>query len=69
MTIRNPRRAKRFAQAIRHYGIITLGADSLIDMLTDARHWCDRHGLCYGDLDRIAHKHYLAEIEDEWRLS
>lgn len=44
-------------------------AANLIDLLADARHWCDRHGQCYGDLDRIAHDHYLAELWAERRAS
>ena len=35
--------------------------EGLIDLLTDARHWCDRNGECFADLDRIAYRHYLDE--------
>lgn len=41
------------------------GSEGLIDLLADARHWCDRHSEAFGDLDRIAHQHYLAELEEE----
>jgi hypothetical protein len=40
---------------------------SVIDMLADARHWCDRNGQSYAELDRIAYRHYLAEIDEERR--
>ncbi len=36
---------------------------NVIDLLTDLRHYCDRERLCLGDLDRIAHGHYTAELE------
>lgn len=35
--------------------------EDVIDLLADLRHYCDREGLCLGDLDRMAHQHYLAE--------
>lgn len=31
--------------------------EDLIDFLTDLRHFCDRAGLDFGHLDRIAHDH------------
>jgi hypothetical protein len=36
---------------------------SVIDILTDLRHYCDREGLDMGHLDRIARGHYLVECE------
>ena len=62
-------RAKRCAQAIRSYNDEWDEKSNLIDFLADARHWCDRKGLCFGDLDRMAHQHYLAELSDERRQS
>ena len=38
------------------------GREKLIDLLADARHWCDRHGESFAELDRIAHVHYLHEL-------
>jgi hypothetical protein len=35
----------------------------LIDLLADIRHFCDTEELALGDLDRIAHGHYLAEVQ------
>lgn len=34
---------------------------AVTDLLADLRHFCDAHKLCFGDLDRIAHGHYVAE--------
>lgn len=39
--------------------------ESLIDLLADARHWCDANSLSFADLDRQAYQHYLAETEAE----
>ena len=38
-----------------------------MDLLTDARHWCDLNGQSFGELDRRAHQHYLAEIHETKR--
>ncbi len=35
---------------------------AVTDVLADVRHFCDRHGLCFGDLDRAAYGHYLEEL-------
>jgi hypothetical protein len=37
----------------------------LIDLLADARHWCDRHGESFAALDRRAYQHYLTDIHTE----
>ncbi len=42
-------------------------ADSLVDLLTDARHWRDLNGQDYAELDRRAYQHYLGEIHDNRR--
>ena len=36
-------------------------AASLTDLLADARHFADAHGLNIADCDRVAHNHYLQE--------
>ena len=36
--------------------------ERLTDLLADARHFCDRHGLSFAELDRVARHHYLAEL-------
>jgi hypothetical protein len=35
--------------------------DALADLLTDLRHWCDRHGVDYAEQDARAEFHYEAE--------
>ena len=39
----------------------------LIDILTDARHWCDHNAQSFAELDRLAYQHYLAEIHEQQR--
>ena len=39
--------------------------EGLIDLLTDARHWCDRNAHDFAELDRQAYQHYLTEIHAE----
>jgi hypothetical protein len=34
----------------------------LLDLLADARHWCDAAGLSFAEFDRRAYDHYLHEI-------
>lgn len=63
--ITNAERADRCDAALALYNDEWDAVANLIDLLADARHWCDRHTQCYGDLDRIAHDHYLAELSDE----
>ncbi len=40
---------------------------AVTDVLADLRHFCDRHSLDLGSLDKLAHSHYLAELEEEHR--
>jgi hypothetical protein len=67
MNTENDQRAKRCAQAIRGYNDEWDEKSNLIDFLADARHWCDRNNECYGDIDRTAYQHYLAELTDSRR--
>lgn len=67
--ITNAERAKRFARVLRQYNTYDTDDCRLINLLADARHWCDRQQECYGDLDRIAHDHYFAELWAEWGAS
>ncbi len=69
MKSENDKRSKRCAATIRSYNDEWDEKSNLIDLLADARHWCDRKELCFGDLDRMAHQHYLAELSDERRQS
>jgi len=59
----NDTRAERFDRILAAYDTGDTPAERLTDLLADARHWCDHNGLCFGDVDRIAHGHYLAELE------
>lgn len=60
--IANAERAARCRAALTGYNDKYDLVANLIDLLADARHWCDAHGRCFGDLDRVAHDHYLAEL-------
>lgn len=37
---------------------------AIIDLLTDMRHYCEAHDLCFDDADRIAASHYSAECQE-----
>jgi hypothetical protein len=61
--IRNdPIRAAAFDNLLNRYGDDD-PADRLVDLLTDARHWCDLHGQSFWEQGRRAHQHYLTEIQ------
>jgi hypothetical protein len=62
----DPIRAAACDMLLEHYGDDD-PADRLVDMLTDARHWCDLNGQSFWELDRRAHQHYLAEIHENNR--
>lgn len=65
MEITNKQRAARVAKMLRQFNKYDLPESCLIDLLADARHWCDRHGKDYGKLDREAYNHYVTEIVEE----
>ena len=54
------------AKAIGRYGH-DLPETNLIDLLADARHWCDQNGQDYADSTAWPTSHYLAEIHEERR--
>lgn len=64
-----PRFTKNDRRAMRIEHVLTWCKDwshrraGIIDLLTDARHWCDRHGESFAALDRIAYQHYLTESQ------
>jgi hypothetical protein len=60
----NSRRVERVARAIRSYGDDGDDETKLIDLLADARHWCDQNGLSFAKLDRLAYMHYVAELAE-----
>ena len=57
-------RALTFDLALETYGDDD-PATRCIDLLTDARHWCDMNGHSFAERDRQAYRHYLGEIHDE----
>lgn len=61
----NAERAVRLANTLRGYGSDDTNRCCLIDLLTDARHWCDRNGTSFAELDKLAYQHYIAELIGE----
>ena len=63
----NRERAKRVLSALMdHFEFEKEDAGaSVTDLLADVRHFCDWYGLAHGDLDRVAHSHYLEELREE----
>lgn len=39
--------------------------ENVVDMLTDLRHLCDAKGWEFGELDRIAYRHYIPENQEQ----
>lgn len=67
MKTTNTIRAERFGRMLRTYNSGDSNKERLIDLLADARHWCDRHDLSHGGIDRLAYSYYLAERGREKR--
>jgi hypothetical protein len=61
MNLTNQNRVARLTKVLRGYETDDTEAGCLIDILADARHWCDRHNMDYARFDRLAYQHYLAE--------
>ena len=63
----NLARAKRALSAlVDHFEYDSADpAATVTDLLADVRHFCDWFGLAFGDLDRVAHSHYLEELHEE----
>lgn len=67
--ITNKDRALWAEAALLNYAVDKEGGDELYDdvktvltdLLADLRHLCDSHDLCFGDLDKMAYQHYVAE--------
>jgi hypothetical protein len=64
----NARRAKRCEKLLRRYDADSDLTTNLIDLLADARHWCDANDEDFYQLDRRAHAHYLDERDEEGRV-
>ena len=50
---------KRFERALMAYDTGVTLEECLIDLLADARHWCERNKRSFLDLDRMAFRFYL----------
>lgn len=58
-------RARRFRRALTTYNTAVFDiTDCVVDLLTDARHWCDRHARSFAELDRLAYQHYVQEAAE-----
>jgi hypothetical protein len=62
--LHNDRRALRISHILTWCRDWSSEAEGLIDLLADARHWCDRHGADFAALDRVAYRHYLHELNN-----
>lgn len=63
----NASRARRLNDWLLTYETDDTAEGCLTDLLTDARHWCDRYGQSYAVIDRRAYQHYLAELATSFR--
>jgi hypothetical protein len=41
--------------------------ETLVDLLSNIRHWCDSRGLEFHVLDRLAYRHYSEELGENPR--
>ena len=57
-------RIDRAFEMMRTQGEYSGSGDSedVTDLLADLRHFCDKEGLDFGELDSTAHRHYTAEV-------
>jgi len=60
----NQQRADRADKAIAKYGD-DLSESNLIDLLTDAMHWCDGNGGDFQIALAQACRHYINELNDD----
>jgi hypothetical protein len=65
----NADRAERCQAALESYNDEYDIIANLIDLLADARHWCDRHEKSFAELDHTAYQHYLGELDNQRRPS
>jgi hypothetical protein len=63
----NRRRALRIAHILTWCKDGSSPREGLIDLLADARHWCDQNGESFTELDRLADRHYIAELIEAQR--
>ena len=60
----NARRATTFDKTIDAYGTVSR-QEILIDLLTDAMHWCDANGEDFHISHAMACRHYIHELNDQ----
>lgn len=60
----NEKRCTRFEKAIRDYLENDDMDDILTDILTDARHWCQKNGIGFEDAVLRSFDHFYYEQED-----
>ena len=60
----NARRVAAFEKAIELYGTGS-PQEILIDLLTDAMHWCDANGEDFHISLAMACRHYIHELNDQ----
>jgi hypothetical protein len=60
----NARRAKTFEKAIDIYGTGN-PQEILVDLFTDAMHWCDANGEDFHISLAMACRHYIHELNDQ----
>jgi hypothetical protein len=56
-------------RTLRCYDTDSEPTGCLADFLADARHWCDRNGRSYAELDRRASWSYAAEVAEARRAT
>ena len=64
MTASNQQRADRCQQSITAYSDDD-DHSNLVDLLTDAMHWCDANGEDFHIALAMACRHYIHELNDE----
>jgi hypothetical protein len=60
----NARRAKTSEKAVEIYGSGN-PQEILVDLLTDAQHWCDANGEDFHISLAMACRHYIHELNDQ----
>ena len=63
----NSQRAKTFETAIQAYGTGSK-QEILVDLLTDAQHWCDANGEDFHICLAMACRHYIHELNDQQQV-
>ena len=61
----NARRAKTFEKAIDNIYVTGNPQEILVDLLTDAMHWCDANGEDFHISLAMACRHYIHELNDQ----